>query len=103
MHIKVEFALEIVRTELPKVRFVPDDDVRPADTMETGPTREEGVEDGRYVFEVLRDELALRSENTSGYAMTTDGTNEDRGAEKRTTDVGGGGGNLLGRPPPSPP
>jgi len=53
MDIKVELALEVVGAELSKVRFIPDDDVRPADTMEAGPTREKGVENGRYVFKVL--------------------------------------------------
>ena len=59
MHVKVKLAFEVVRTELSKVRFVPNDEVRPADTMETGPTREKGIEDGGYVLEVLGDELAL--------------------------------------------
>ena len=59
VHIEEELALEIVRTKLSKVRFIPDDDVCLADSAEASPAGEEGVEDRRYVLEVLRNELAL--------------------------------------------
>ena len=59
MDVKVELAFQVVRTELSEMGFIPDDDVCLADAMEAGPTREKGVEDGGYVFEVLRDELTL--------------------------------------------
>ena len=68
MHIKVEFAFEVVRPKLSKVRFVPDNVVCLADTMETRPARKKGVEDGGYVLEVLGDELAL----VTGYVRIYD-------------------------------
>jgi hypothetical protein len=57
--VKVELALEVVRPELAKVRLVPDDEARLADLVKAGPTGEEGVDDGREVLQVLKDELAL--------------------------------------------
>lgn len=104
MHIEVELAFEVMRTELSKVCFIPDDDIRPANTVEAGPTREEGVENWRYVFEVLEDELALMA---GRYVRICYDNKRNKkgitGVGGRTTDVGGGGGNLLGRPPPRPP
>lgn len=57
--IEVKLALEVVRTELAKVRLVPDDDGRLADFVEPCPARQEGVHRRCDVLEVLLDELAL--------------------------------------------
>ena len=45
MHVEVELAFEVVRTELSEVRFVPDDNVCLADVVETRPTGEKCVDD----------------------------------------------------------
>jgi len=43
VHVKVELALEVVRTKLAKVRLVPDHVRRLADLVISRPTRQEGV------------------------------------------------------------
>ena len=59
MDVKVELALQVVRAEFSEMRFVPDYDVGAADFVVAGVAGEEGVYDGRDVFEVLEEEFAL--------------------------------------------
>jgi hypothetical protein len=59
MHIKVELALEVVRAELPEMCFVPNDDTRLADVMETRPAGKQCVDDRGDVLEVLQEEFFL--------------------------------------------
>ena len=62
MDIEVELALEVVAAELAKVCFVPDDDRGMPDAVEACPAREQRVDDGRDMLEVLLYELALRGD-----------------------------------------
>jgi hypothetical protein len=63
MDVEVKFALDVMGPEFSKMGFVPDNDVRMADFMETGPTREECVHDRGYVFKILEQELSLKDES----------------------------------------
>lgn len=69
--VEVELALEVVRAELAKVGLVPHDHVCEADLVEAGPAREERVDGGGEVLEVLGDEFALRSVCQRVKAATT--------------------------------
>ena len=96
VHIEVELALEVVAAELAKVRLVPDDGVGLADFVKACPAREQRVDDGWDVFEVLEEELALRT-------VWVRCRNRDMvGMAALTIDVGGGSGCWRTRPPPIP-
>ena len=92
MDIEVELALEVVAAELAKVCFVPDDDRGMPDAVEAWPAREQRVDDGRDMLEVLLYELALR-----GVVSTVSAGGANR---TRTMVVAGGGGGRRGRPLP---
>lgn len=59
MHVEIELPFQIMRTEFPKVSFIPDDDVRLSYSVEAGPAGEERVYDGCNMLEVLLSELGL--------------------------------------------
>ena len=84
-----------MRAEFAKMSFIPNDDVRCTNFVESRPAGEKGVDDGWEVFEVLKDEFGLRNFHCSA---------ERKGNLKRmnehTTDVGGGDGGWGRRPLP---
>lgn len=88
--IEVELAFEVVGAELAKVCFIPHDDVGGPNVVKTSPAGQQGVNDGREVFEILEKKFALKENKV----------NEEQGVQlgEHTMEVAGGGGGWGIRP-----